>query len=833
MKKPLLNAALLGTTLTAAAVAPYPGPVMYTQPDGSKIEVTMKSNGNSIIYYSTANGQAMLPDKNGKLFAVTTDNGMTHLNSGESIKPYWVGLPSASVSTEGSPNVCVILVEFDDVKFSTANPQDYFNRWLNESGFTDNGNEGSVRDYFKAQSADIFTPQFNVYGPVTLSKNRSDYADESNTYKMIHEAAEALDSQIDFSSYDLNNDGKVDNVFVIFAGQGANYGATNSINPHSSDCPTDPSVKKTVDGKDLMHYACVSEQGTSTDKPDGIGTFVHEFSHLLGLPYLYNTNEQNDYTPGYWSVMDIGNYLGDGYTPCNFSAFERYSCGWLKYTELTDPAKVLLRPMADRQFACKIETGRAGDYYVLEYRSNTGWDRALYGQGMLIWHIDASDESALLSDPNNDSSHLRVDLVEADGTVGRGSKLELGGDPWPGLRQNYFFNSTTTPAMVKWNASTGPETTPVDKPVSAIYLLTVSNYVQFNFRGGSDTNIIDPDNMNYSVSVTANPSNGGTVYLGTDPNCVSLSVKNGSQVKLNAVPNRNYAFSKWTLNGEAVAYNAGPAITISEEKQGEYVAHFYKYNDEPDDYCYPTGNSTYSGAGVRGVATFTVSDNKGNSVTVDGPGANNQHPLYVDRTSSSLTTEPGATLTFDGTAQDQAWMHSYIYIDFDGNGVFDVDQSDEGINGDLVSHTGYTTSMKQDNSDTEDPTVTSDGTAVDMTRIFNLPSYTLPIDMADGTYRLRFKNDWNSTDPCGRSADYLFGGQKANFMATNGGGIIDLNLVVKSSAAIDTVENTDADNCHEPVFYNLQGMRIDAQNLTTGFYLMQQGGKTTKVFIKR
>ena len=830
MRKLFLNASVLASSLTAWAVAPYPGPVKYTQPDGSQLEVSMKGNSHSIVYYSTANGQPMLPDENGMLVPVTEEVAKATHSSKSAVKPKAVGNHSSFVPTIGSPRLCVILVEFKDVKFTTPDARDYYNRMLNQWGFTEDGGVGSVHDYYMAQSGNKFSPLFEVYGPVTLDSNRSSYASTSNAYKMVHEAAEALDSKVDFATYDIDGDGNVDNVFVIFAGQGANFGAANAPNPHNSECPTGLFSKKTVDGKTLYHYACVSENGYFTDKPDGTGTFIHEFGHVLGLPDLYNTDAQNDYTPGYWSIMDLGNYLGNGYSPCNYSAFERNACGWLDYTELTEPAKVMLRPMADRQFACKIETGRQGDYYVLENRRQDGWDRDLYGQGMLIWHIDASDANAIANNPNNDTSHMRIDLIEADGAGGK-SRVELLGDPWPGVMNKYTFNGSSKPAMVRWNASTGSETTPIDKPLTSIFQFTYQDHVQFNYCGGSDEVIIDPDVVTNSltVSVKAAPSVGGKVYLAQDETLTQTEVQIGSEIKLNAVPNDNYGFSNWSHNGVVVAYNRAPAITITDSNYGEYVANFYKISGGPD-YCYPEGNATRNDN--HGVNTFTVSDSNGNSVTVNGPGCESGHVLYVDRTTQSLTTTPGAILTFDGTSDNESWMHSYVYIDFDGNGEFDVDQSDVAINGDLISHTGYNLTMKSDGSDTDDPTVTSDGSAANMNRIFNLPSYQLPADLAPGTYRLRFKNDWNSTDPCGRSADHLFGGQRSNYMAANGGCVIDLNLTVIAAAAIDNIipDGTEDD---EVTYYNLEGVRINAENLTTGLYIVRKGNKSYKVFIER
>ncbi|MDE6038655.1 MAG: immune inhibitor A, partial [Paramuribaculum sp.] len=146
-----------------------------------------------------------------------------------------------------------------------------------------------------------------------------------------------------------------------------------------------------------------------------MGTFIHEFGHALGFPDFYNTNSQGIETPYFWSIMDRGNYLGYGKTPIGFSAYERAAMDWLTYTDLKDEAAhVNLRPLAEYNYALKIETGRLGDYYILENRPATGFDKAIYGEGMLIWHIDASNYSELINSPNNTSSHLRIDLVRTD-----------------------------------------------------------------------------------------------------------------------------------------------------------------------------------------------------------------------------------------------------------------------------------------------------------------------------------------------------------------------------------------------------------------------------------
>ena len=143
---------------------------------------------------------------------------------------------------------------------------------------------------------------------------------------MVMEAAEALKDKVDFSQYDFDNDGCIDNIFVVYAGEGeASGGPAESVWPHSW-VVTGTHI---YNGKRLYGYCCTNEWNTN-GKPAPIGTFVHEFSHVMGLPDLYNTEDSGvSYTPGEWSVLDYGPYNNEGNTPPSFGAFERNAMGWL------------------------------------------------------------------------------------------------------------------------------------------------------------------------------------------------------------------------------------------------------------------------------------------------------------------------------------------------------------------------------------------------------------------------------------------------------------------------------------------------------------------------
>ena len=911
MRRFLLNVAFAASALAAGAVAPYPGTVTYTQPDGSRLNVTIEGNEYGQIYRLADSGKAMLADAQGRLQAATSsqlmqvEQSIARGDAQSGAASRGVGLHTSYIGHTGSPNVLVILVQFSDVNFSVSDPKTYFSNWLNQENYSTDGNAGSVRDYFKAQSSGKFTPNFEVYGPVTLGSKRSNYASTSNAYKMVHEACGSLDSQVDFSRYDTDGDGNVDNVYIIFAGQGSNYGGSNAPWPHNSECPTGLTTRKKVDGKLLYHYACTSEQGYTAGQPDGIGTFIHEFGHTLGFPDFYNTNQTGNDTPYFWSIMDRGNYLGYCKTPIGYSAYERHAMDWLEYTPLNDPAKVNLRPMADYNFAVTIETGRSGDFYILENRPATGWDRGIYGGGMLIWHIDASDQSALTGTPNNDSSHLRVKLVRADNNDSAESNW---GDAWPGSSNNTSFTSSSTPRMERWNASSGSATTAVDKPVTNI--VNSNNLVTFDFRGGSSTNIVDPTVTAKTYTISVSATSGGSANINNS--VTTLTAESGTSVTLKATASAGYNFTGWTRNGTKVSTSATYTLTLTEATAGNYVANFTQaaagsltvtveaseggracingdldittftaeagrrismtalpsssgytfdgwyfkgsrisgyttteiylsaetagtytaqfFPDTRKNYAHIEANSAYEGS-TRGVKTLTITDVQGGELTVEGPGNANGHPIYVDRTDQVLTVQPGATLTVTGTANNTEWMHSYIYIDFGRDGRFDVDADNTDVHKDLVAHTGYNTAKHASKNDTADPTRKSDGTTVNHGNFFEIPTIVLPEDMAEGTYRLRYKNDWNSNDPYGRCQYTLTGYQSGNFITTNGGSMIDLTLKV---VALSGIEEIDADGSAEgpAEYFNLMGVPVAADRLTPGIYIIRRGTTTTKAYVR-
>ena len=234
-------------------------------------------------------------------------------------------ISSKSFPLSGSPRSLVILVEFKNKAFTVSSPQEKFTDLLNQEGYSANGGTGSARDYFRDNSCGKFVPQFDVVGPFKLDNDYAYYGgnvnnNDKNPRQMVVDACiKAAEAGVKFSDYDSDNDGVVDNIFIYYAGYNeAEGGPDDTIWPHRWIVST----SITFDGKRIKDYACTSElKGNSGGAMCGIGTFCHEFCHVLGLPDFYATNGAKHGTLGSWDIMDYGPYNNQGRTPPFFFFF--------------------------------------------------------------------------------------------------------------------------------------------------------------------------------------------------------------------------------------------------------------------------------------------------------------------------------------------------------------------------------------------------------------------------------------------------------------------------------------------------------------------------------
>ena len=379
------------------------------------------------------------------------------------------------VVAEGEIHIPVILVNFKDYKFTQGdgNPNALINDMLNGENFTYQNATGSAREYYRTVSSGQFSPVFDVYGPVTLEKEEIEYvtsnADDKYTDPetgkevvkypagyMVAEAVKALDDEIDFSKYDMDKDGFVDFVYFFFAGHGATLGGSKDRNiwPHAFTLTSALGETVTLDDVQVNRYCCSAELGGDNRKLSGVGTFVHEFSHVLGFPDLYDTAHNGQpalaaYSPGPYSNMDSGNYNNDEHTPPFFSGYEQYAMEWMKPTELTGSGNITLLPLEAYPFAYKVPSNKnVQEYFILENRAKSHQDQYLPSPGLLVWHIDFDLSIWNANTVNTIDAHQRIDLIEADNHK---NSSTTDGDPFPGASGVCEFSPNITPSFKDWS----------------------------------------------------------------------------------------------------------------------------------------------------------------------------------------------------------------------------------------------------------------------------------------------------------------------------------------------------------------------------------------------
>ncbi|MDE7389004.1 MAG: hypothetical protein K2M97_07135, partial [Muribaculaceae bacterium] len=313
---------------------------------------------------------------------------------------------------------------------------------------------------------------------------------------------------------------------------------------------------------------------------------------------------------------------------------------------------------------------------------------------------------------------------------------------------------------------------------------------------GSTTNVIAPagavaEKLQYRVE--ASPANGGTVYIGGTANATSLTVESGKSVSFVAQAASGYEFVEWTFGGTKVSssatFNLGAA---SKSNAGTYVARFKSKggSGSDDPYCRPAGNlATLSKFGDRYTSKLTIDLEDGSTAEIGPLQTSATAPLYCDQTLQSVTVAAGSSFTVTPTAKG-SWMHSYLYIDWAGDGFSYSKPSDyvDPDNGyrirpgaDLVYYSNWCPNDADPSS--SNPWYTSresfpenDHHNYDPNTPFTV---TIPEGTRPGTYRVRYKCHWQSLDP-GGNADV--NNNSDNTLEHMGGILAEFTIVVTRSS---------------------------------------------------
>jgi len=364
----------------------------------------------------------------------------------------------------GERHQLTVLVEFNDRKFigDESATLTQWNKIFNTKDLSEEPFNGSVHDYFLAQSYGDFSVVFDlVYVQVSGDAARyasTDLDDEYSQY-LVQDIMEVLKDRndIEWDRYDWNGDGNINQLLIVYAGHGMNDSNDDDLiwphqwwmSEHLKDCQQgvycDP-IPVSYGGKEYMvDCYCALNELTNENDYGSFGTICHEYTHCFGFPDFYYGSTQYVYS---WDLMDSGNYNGDGYIPPGYSAHERWLMGWLSPIELQETTTVTDMPaLAEQGRAYLIHNdGYENEYYIIENRQPLGWDAGLPGSGILVFHIDY-DPSVWTSTrvvPNS-PSRKRYEIFHANNMI---SPYRRWTYPY---QDNNSLTNTSLPASTLYN----------------------------------------------------------------------------------------------------------------------------------------------------------------------------------------------------------------------------------------------------------------------------------------------------------------------------------------------------------------------------------------------
>lgn len=486
----------------------------------------------------------------------------------------------------GKQKVLVLMAQFKDIKFTYG--KETIDSMLNSPNVAkakvysksySSGEEtqivrlrpyisySSVREYFKKSSNGQFEPEFDVYGPYTLSNNMATYGAgrHDNMSVFVPEVCSLADSDVDFSKYDSNDDGYVDIVYIIYAGYGANTsGNDDEIWAKCSSVST----TNTYDSKYIYRYGVNAEllgfegfidKNTNMPYKNGIGVFCHEFSHALGLPDIYPSkswyysgtsipdfSKYDNQSMEDWDLMDNGLNVSGGCWPPLHSAFERELLGWDTIDTLRVPADVTMKPSLHGGKAYRIlndDDPTGNEYWILEAISSDSlsetWHQYLSGKGLLVTHINYNkndfvtfNEKGAVNNVNNVPGAPGLTLLPADGYLPSSYRttddvigtqyyltsaqflIHESGDTYPG--------SQNVTEITDYKPYTGT----VDKPITDIAMADDFT-VTFKFMGGA-TAIQEVRAIDNSAKDTYYTLDGRA--LNDKPTVAGIYIKGGKKI---------------------------------------------------------------------------------------------------------------------------------------------------------------------------------------------------------------------------------------------------------------------------------------------------------------
>ncbi|MGM9764334.1 MAG: M6 family metalloprotease domain-containing protein [Candidatus Cryptobacteroides sp.] len=627
-------------TLTINAAPARRGPVVMTQPDGSTFTAQLRGDefmkikttidGYAIIqgedgwwYYGIYDAQARLGSTGVKVggkapsesrnipFAQIVENAKKFRTSfvrseGPLLQRvmHQNGVVSKAGTGTAEKHGIIILAAFKDVAFKYT--KENFENLLNTKS-------NSAKKYFNDQLKGTVNFSFDVSDIVTLPQNRSYYGgnnysgNDKNPAQMVVDACTLASSAgIDFSTYDDDGDGEVDNVFIFFAGEDeAEGGGDDCIWSHAWYVRDGAGKTCYLNGKMINSYACTSEltrvytsQTRYTSQLAGIGTFCHEYTHTFGVADMYDTDydEAGKQAAALWmdtNLMDGGNSNDNGNTPPNYSAIQYDELGTFAPVVISRDGTYTLEPINKNGQYYRIDCDASGEYYLLECRKASGWDSFIGGSGLLIYHIDKSqttvsgvkaiDRWNYQNSVNAYAAHQCADLIEANGASDQFSSQQAFYNAYRSLQTAALFfpyMGTNSFQLKNWSGNA--------HPITIKGIKKVDDNIEFTIEGTGNSVAVPEvkntriDSFQYEAIITFSSSlsvEGADAYIaykraGTGTFSEKIKVepyatgKYAYRLKGLEAENASYNLQIWFENGDVQSKTV--QLSIMTSRTGEY-----------------------------------------------------------------------------------------------------------------------------------------------------------------------------------------------------------------------------------------------------------------------
>lgn len=349
------------------------------------------------------------------------------------------------------------------------------------------GVNGSVNDYFLAQSYGQLNITFEEVGTYTASGKGANYTDYTEDAKLVAKAVKSF-TDVDWSRFDCNGDKEVDCVLCIFAGHAdgdytSRNAAVTSIYPHQNWLTNRSQQKADVgDGYKVQSYVFANDLRDSSSATDAINTVCHELSHgIFDLPDYYKsmTSFMGQYDAMCYGMRQLDYGASNNHCP-DYSTFSRMYLGWLQPHELTTPGHVTLRPLSQHSDACVVfDPNDTNHFFLLENRAciSDSWDAHLPAGGLVVTEVHYSRQHFESHNVNSIASSRDVAIICA----ATGKQLAIANATY------YNFDQSQVPYGIKGRTSIGSSVSKVFETQTVTNItVNADNTIEFDFMGGGE-----------------------------------------------------------------------------------------------------------------------------------------------------------------------------------------------------------------------------------------------------------------------------------------------------------------------------------------------------------